>query len=275
MKKLVAHVGLLAAVATPVAFAEPYDLELIGSYGQSELDPAETDIYNLTAIAHFKSVETQEHPLEEAAFLERSNYVMLDYTRNETDPGAGADDANDNVFGLALHLNTGSRYFIDFGMEKSNEEDSNQFLSTVGFGAYVQDNITVDITVTDETIEPKDEDKYSGMGYALNGRGVFKLGGEQAVAVDGGFQVVDFDDGNDNEEIATLGGRYYFMRTTHVGLSYSTTSRDDEDNDTFTVEAQHFITPSFALGTSFGQESSDEDDAEDRDFYNLWAKLRI
>ena len=276
MKKLVAQVGLLAAVASPVAFADSYDLEIIGSVGQSEIDPSETDTYELSVVANFKTVETKEHPLEEAAFLERANYVRFDYTRGETDPGVtGADDTSSNTYNLDLHLNTGSRYFIDLGLEQDKQDDADVFTSTLGFGAYVQDNITVDFALSDETNEPDAGSKYTGMGYALSGRGVFELGGEQAVAVEGTFQVVDYDEGNDNQEIFALHGRYYFMRTTHVGLVYGTSSSDDVDIDSYTVEAQHFITPKIAVGASFGQDSSDVSGAEDQDRFDLWAKLRI
>lgn len=274
MKKLVAHVGLLAAVATPVAFAEPYQTEIMVSYGQADQDSVETDSYSVSGIAHFKSVETDGHPLEEAAFLERSSYVELGYTHDDTDDGTNEDD-KDNTFNMGLHLNTGERYFIELDLTNSNMEDGNSFLAGLGFGAYIQDNITVALGYVDATLEPDNGDKVTAEGYAINGRGVFKLGDEQAFAVEGTFSVLDADSGNDNQEILSLEGRYYIMRTTHVGLEYSMTSEEDNDSDGFTLSAQHFITPQLAIGASFGQESFDEDNIEDEDSYSVWGKIRF
>ncbi|MDX1696243.1 MAG: putative porin [Ketobacteraceae bacterium] len=274
MKKLVTNVGLLAAMTAPLAYADSYQTEVSLSYGQSERDPIETDSYNVTGIAHFKTVDTKEHPLEEAAFLERSSYVELGYTHDDTDDGTD-DDNKDNTFNMGVHLNTGERYFIDLDLIKSNMENADLFGAGLGFGAYVQDNITVDVSYLDLTFEPDGGSKVTGAGYGVSGRGVFELGGQQAIAVEGGFTVIDFDSGVDNQEIFSVEGRYYFLRTTHVGLGYSMTSSDDEDVDGFTLEAQHFITPIIAVGASFGQESSDDDDTEDTDEYSLWAKVRF
>ena len=133
----------------------------------------------------------------------------------------------------------------------------------------------MDVSYLDITYEPEDTDKITGEGYSVSGRGVFDLGDAQAVAVEGGFGIIDYDGGVDNQEIFNIEGRYYIMRTTHVGLGYTMTSSDDEDIDAFTLEAQHFITPTIAVGASFGQESSDDDNTEDTDQYNLWAKVRF
>lgn len=280
MKKSIVTLGIIAATTTPMALAEDnvYQVEIIPKYGQSERDPQETDSYSLSGVFHFKTVSTEGHPLEEAAYLNRSSYVELDYQHDEVDAGTGGnDESKNNTYSFLLHLNTGERYFIDLNLTNMDMSGGDIFTAGLGFGGYITDNSSVHIQVLDEKKEADDPevDDASGQGYSIGGRGVLDLGGEQALALEADYTILDVDNGLEDTDTISLGARYYFLRTTHVGLEYSLTSTDDEDVDGFTLEAQHFITPRIALGASFSQESSDDDDAEDTDKYNLWAKFRF
>lgn len=274
MKRSLTMAGLLATAVVPSAFAEAYQLELTGTYEQTDQDNIDTDSYRLSGVAHFKRVNTDGHPLEEAAYLERSNFVEASYQHDDTDDGTDTDN-KDNTFAFALHLNTGERYFVDLGYNNGNLENGDHFDAELGFGAYIQDNITTFVNLTDSTTDNDDGSGFDTQSYEIGGRGVFALGDEQAVSVQANFEVNDSDNGMDNTEVFGLSGRYYIMRTTHVGLGYEMSSSDDEDTDGFTLEAQHFITPQIAVGASFGQQSSDDDNVEDEDSYSLWAKLRF
>lgn len=273
MKKLVANLGWLAAITVPAALASPYQMEVTLSHSGMDQDEVDTETFSLSGIAHFKSVETGNHPLAEAAFLERSSYVSLEYARETADPDQSST-LNDNTFAFGLHMNTGKRYFVDLDFANTHGETTDLFLASLGFGGYIEDNITAQINYVDATLETDAGDKITGDGYSISGRGVLDITEGQAVAVEGGFTVIDYDTGVDNEEIVSLEGRYYFRKTTYVGLEYDMTSTDDEDVDSYAFIAQHFISSEFAIGGSIGKESSDLDNVEDTDTFTVWAKLR-
>ena len=273
MKKFVAHVGWFAAFAVPAALAAPYQMEVTLQHSGMDEDTTDTETFSLSGIAHFKTVETNDHPLAEAAFLERSSFVSLEYARETADPDQAAT-VNNNTFAFGLHMQTGERYFFDLDFSNTHGETDDLFQTGLGFGGYIEDNISAQVGYIDATTETDAGDKITGDGFNISGRGVFGVMEGQAVAVEGGFAVIDYDNGVDNQEIISLEGRYYFAKTTYVGLEYGMTSTDDEDIDSYALSAQHFITTEFAVGGSIGKESTDQDNVDDTDTFSVWAKVR-
>lgn len=79
MKKTV--FGLMIGGLSSVAVADDYRVELAGLYTRSDAgsEYADSKGYAAGARLHFTSVNTDEHPLAEAAYLEKSNNLALTY----------------------------------------------------------------------------------------------------------------------------------------------------------------------------------------------------
>lgn len=224
LKALTAAVGF--SMYSAFALASPYQAEVSATY----LGGDDYDGVRLEGEWHFMgAVNTARHPLAEAAFIERSSHVSLDY--NYWD---GGDDSVDQV-NLALdYFVPNSIFFVGAGYHR-NDGDNDW---SVTLGVLPMHGLLVTT-------------RYSGEdGYDLNlaARYFTELGAGTALSVRAAYYDQEVDDR------ITLEADYYLDRTLSVGAMLEAAGDTD-----FGVRTRKFFTPVFSGQVSYmARDAGDE-----------------
>ncbi len=201
------------ALATAMVFSS--GLALADSY-QAEIGADYTDVdggdgaFGIHGEFHFNPVQTRNHPLAEAAFLEQSSNVYA---------------AADNDFDV---LTVGGEMYVPDTMFYAgarvartdfNGSDDTTLYATLGLTPV--DGLLVTTEFNDDGYDANVQAKY-----------VTALGGGNYVNLEGEYRDSDFDD------YLSLGADFYFTRTLSVGAAFA----DRFGTDEFTLRARNFFT---------------------------------
>jgi opacity protein-like surface antigen len=242
MKKLILGT-VIAALTTAGAYAEDYQFELGAAYITGDLSGVDYDGFGFSGEAHFDKVDTSKGPLNEAAFLDKSSFVVARWLTLEADfPGA---EAADNI-ALEGRFVVGSDWIIEADF---NDLDGDETILGVGIGRYLND--TTDLVVS---YEQYDEADSSSLGADIHS--LHSLTGGTALAYDAGISYLDSGDENGYE--LRGGVDYYFNKSVSVGAGLSLASIDEEDVSTLGLRVNYFVAPSIKLSAeveSLGQDA--------------------
>lgn len=235
MKKILLGTAI-AALATTGAYAEDYQFELGANYSASELGGTDFDGFGVYGEVHLDTVDTSKGPLNEAAFLDKSSSVRLDWETSEADvPGAeAADDVT-----LSGRFVTQSDLIIEASY---NDIDGDETVLGLGIGVYLND--TMDLVVSYETFDEADASS-----LAVDIHNVSSLGGDASLAYDLGVSYLDVADDTGYE--LSGGVDYYFNNAVSIGGSLSLVSVGDADVSTLAVGVDYFVAPAIRLSGEF------------------------
>jgi hypothetical protein len=210
--------------AATSATADDYraEVRLTGQHINPDNTADDIDVFGATGTYYLEPVNTDGLPLAEAAFLNRSSYASASVIRV---------DAGDNL--TVLNANFGyyvpnTIFFGRLGYSHVDFGPGNERTFDGTFGVTPFDGLLLTTDFDEDGWDPNIAAKYVGKlandhYYAVTASAVDPDGGDTAVGV-------DFD--------------YFLDLTFKVGGGF--TSGDDR----FTIRAEKFFTPSFAVGGS-------------------------
>jgi hypothetical protein len=216
---------LCGVFACAGAQADDYRFELGAGFDRALFDgdvsDDDADIFSIGGAFYLKPVPTDGVPLPEAAFLHRSSFVAAQIAR--VDVGDEEIDLLGASFGYYI---PNTIFYGRIGVTKSEVGDTDDTSVNGTFGVTPIDGLLVTTDFDEDGWDPNATARYVG-----------KLGNDHYYA--SSISVVDPDDGGLD---IGLGFDYYLDHTFSLGGGYGSGS------DTFSVRAEKFFMPNFAVG---------------------------
>lgn len=214
---------------------------------------------------YFAPVDTKNHPLAEAAFIEKASNVYLDLANYEYKEAGERFDIYQRTLGVDFFV-PGTMFYLGAGIDESKSNytwpsndysdgggestnwDSTWFVKagiTPVTGLLVWSEFTEDVSVSDE--------------WNINGKYVIPLAGEQSLNIEASYESSDISYIDDRISAAV---DYYLDRNLSVGAgfvnkSYVSWSDSKSDTDYF-IRARNFFTDNISaeLGYYDGADES-------------------
>ncbi|ROQ20992.1 putative porin [Marinimicrobium koreense] len=215
----------IKSLALATAFSLTSGLAMANSY-QAEVGASYTDVENGDGVFgmygefHFSPVQTRNHPLAEAAFLERSSNVYA----------AADDDFDALTVGGELYV-PDTMFYVGGRVTRVDNAAGDETTAYATLGLTPVDGLLVTTEFSEDGYDANISAKY-----------VTSLGGGNFVNLEGTYQDTDFDD-----DILSLGADFYFDRTWSVGAGYTDFLGDDQ----FTLRTEKFFTNEISGRLSF------------------------
>lgn len=244
MKKTLLAASVAALAFAPAAYAENYQMEAGIGYGYYDFDDGgSADLFMADFTYHFEQVSTAGHPLNEAAFLERSTNVYGGLTHLDTDNF----DAQSLELGVEAFIED---FYVNANIERnflpSGSSDTTDFEVKAGFLPMDGFLLTLGYELEEDGTEKNGKDKDLGT-ISLGGKFVTPLDGEMALNLEA---EVGFQDDNDDTVVYTLGGDLYFNHAVSAGLWVSDTDKSGDKTE-FGIRGKYFVTPLVSLEATF------------------------
>lgn len=202
------------SLTSGVALADTYQAEVGADYTDIENGDG---VFGMHGEFHFAPVQTRNHPLAEAAFLERSTNVY-----------AEADNDFDQLtIGGELYVPDTMFYVGGRVTRVDDAADETTLYATLGLTPV--DGLLVTTQFSEDGYDANIQAKY-----------VTSLGGGNFVNLEGGFYEGDVED------TLTLAGDFYIDRTFSVGAMYA-----DYGFDEFTLRTEKFFSSEVSGQLSF------------------------
>lgn len=243
MKKTLLAASIAALAFAPAAYAENYQMEGGIGYGYYDFDDGgSADLFMADFTYHFEQVSTAGHPLNEAAFLERSTNVYggIDYIKDDDSDKYQTLELGVEAFIEDFYVNAN----IDRNFNPSWLSNTTDFNIKLGF--LPMDGLLLTLGYELEEDGNWAEDKDLGT-ISLGGKFVTPLDGEMALNLEA---EVGFQDDNDDTVVYTLGGDLYFNHAVSAGLWVSDTDKSDDKTE-FGIRGKYFVTPLVSLEATF------------------------
>ncbi|MFC1523599.1 hypothetical protein ACFL6N_02285 [Thermodesulfobacteriota bacterium] len=275
-----------------VAYAkDAYRIEGVLVYENFEDDDdLETKVYGLSVKVHFQPVHPKNHPLAEAAFMERVGHIELNGGQQEAEMGS-LIEGDGPFYGVVLNYTQPGNPFVfkagytrvDFDFDRPSSINSDSNIFEVGLGYFIKDgfflgleykNVDSELSVAGVTVSERDEDKYT-----LYSKYVNEIGDGRAWNVEVSAAINDFDRSNDdgNNAIFEIELDYYFNLKISVGAELSLNIGDDKDDEgrTVGIDTTAFINSQFALALKYEWFDAEETEGEDEDVYFIGCLVRF
>jgi hypothetical protein len=249
MKKLTilsAIIGVSYLSSVAHAADSSYQAEVFATYGQGSVDGTDeldTSEYSLSGAYYFSGVNTKNHPLAEAAFLEKSSNIYAGWTRSDYDNEDGSVDVS--AIGIDFYV-PDTMLFVGAGVAQVDVDDGfgddkdSAWFAKLGItpvdGLLVWSQFYEDVDISDH--------------WNINTKYVVPLAGENAINLEAGYE--DWDDGDSETRVAA---DYYFSRNFSLGAGYTFA----DTTDTYELRARHFFSDSFSINA--GYTSNDDEDS--------------
>ncbi len=260
LKLLPAIIAAAGFVATPFALAATYQSEISAAYADIDTndDPEEGYFVGLEGKYYFAPVDTKNHPLAEAAFIEKASNVYLNLSNYELKDTGDRLDIYQRSLGVDFYI-PNTMFYLGAGVNEYKSKytwpvngnsdagsDSSKWDSTwfvkAGIapvtGLLVWTEFTEDINVSDE--------------WNINGKYVIPLSGEQALNIEASYEKSDISYADD---IITGAVDYYLDRHLSLGAGFINTSFDSSsDNESTTdyfIRARNFFTDNVSMELSY------------------------
>lgn len=214
----------IKSLALATAFSLTSGLAMANSY-QAEVGASYTDVENGDGVFgmygefHFSPVQTRNHPLAEAAFLERSSNVYA----------AADDDFDALTVGGELYV-PDTMFYVGGRVTRVDNAAGDDTTAYATLGLTPVDGLLVTTEFSEDGYDANISAKY-----------VTSLGGGNFVNLDGKFIDGDADD------YLSLGADFYFDRTFSVGAAFT----DSYGDDRFTLRTEKFFTQQVSANLSF------------------------
>ena len=267
---LVAGIGL-ALTATAQA---DYQWELGGDYTYGKInadvknnsvvgnrsEDIDENIGQLYGTWYFENVDTSKGPLNEAAFLDHASNITVFATDGEVDLNSldrDLEDKDGQTYGFnSRYVAEGpgwklSGWLGELGYEY-RDLDSSVDIYHAAIGKYVTPNTTVVFNY--DRIDVSAGGDTNGYSADLEHFFAFSNGGLKVNASAGKVVVSDADDVEQYE----IGGTWYLSNNLGFGAGYMNTQQNGFEVNSWAVNANWFITESFAVDLAYGQESFDD-----------------
>lgn len=259
MKLLPAIVATAGFLAAPFVFSATYQGELSAAYSDIDIQGDEEGYFvGLEGKYYFAPVDTKNHPLAEAAFIEKSSNVYVNLGNFEFKEAGDRLDIYQRSIGVDFFI-PNTMFYLGAGVNemKSNyswpaegnssggsdatDWDSAWFIKA-GIapvtGLLVWSEFTEDVDVSDE--------------WNINGKYVIPLSGEHALNIEAAYEKSDISYA-DNTIMAAVD--YYLDRNLSIGGGFINTSFDDAIGDDATtdyfIRARNFFTDSISGEISY------------------------
>lgn len=256
---IIAAAGFLSA---PFALAANYQTEL--SAGYADIDANDNDekgyFIGLEGKYYFSPVDTANHPLAEAAFIEKSSNAYISLGNHESKEAGDRFDIYARSIGADFYI-PNSIFYLGAGVDQvkskyswpdegnlsggsmSSDWESTWFVKAGVApiaGLLIWSEFTEDIDVSEQ--------------WNINGKYVLPLSGEQALNIEASYENSDFD-GAPN--VITGAADYYIDRNLSLGGGFINSSFDqafgtrDETTTDYFVRARNFFTDKASLELSY------------------------
>jgi hypothetical protein len=205
------------------AFADDYrgEVTLFGDRTEPDGDFPHLDQFAAVGTYYLAPVRTDGLPLAEAAFLNRSSFVRGAAVRSEI------GDEKIDIFSASLgYYMPDTMFFGRLGVSYADDFDGDQTNFNGSFGITPLDGLLLLTNFDEDGWDPNVTAKYVG-----------KMANAHYYAITA--SAVDPDRGDTN---VSLDFDYYLDNTLSVGAGYGSAADD------FSLRAQKFFTPSFAVG---------------------------
>ena len=272
---------------------QSYQTELSVGYEKEDADSSTNKGTELSAEIYFSPVNTDNKPLAQAAFLDKSSSVSIGYINLEIEyqnSSLNSIDSKGPYFEINYITDTNS--FILGALYTTNDIETDPSLVTgdltvtgISIGKYLNDSSALSFSYTSSDTEL--QNTVSGQSanldieyYGLSYNTVQSLNATSYYRFSVGIELINKSDSNsmeeDNSELEVL-GEYYFTRMTSLGASASFNSGDDisDEGITLAIGFTHFFLPQFALNIDLTSFNADDSQTEDTDSISVEAIARF
>lgn len=219
LKKLGATIALSAA--SVIAVAQPYQAELSAHI----TDADGTNYLGISGQGYLKTVQAQDGPLREAAFLEQASHLSLHYATDSD------RDYRFSSIGLGYYV-PNSIFYLGAHYQHSSFHS----FSSSDWG------ITAGITPIEGLLLTTTYRDYSGYDPNLAAKYVRQLSPDTAINFRASYQ----DGGDGGMDRVVLGADYYFSHTFSVGAWV-----EDQRDTGIGLRVENFFTPAFSVRASY------------------------
>lgn len=255
LPSIIAVAGFLTA---PFALSATYQSEIFAAYADIDVnnDPEEGYFVGLEGTYYFSPVDTKNHPLAEAAFIEKASNLYVGLGNFEFKEARDRLDIYQRSIGVDFYV-PNTMFYLGAGVNEikskytwpaegnfaggseSSKWDSTWFVKA-GIapvtGLLVWTEFTEDIDVSDQ--------------WNINGKYVIPLSGEQALNIEASYEKSDISYAED-----TITGTvdYYLDRNLSIGTGFVNVSyNSDEDSTTdYFVRARNFFTDNISAELTY------------------------
>ena len=281
----------LGMLSTNSYAEETYQTEINIGYEKEDADTSTYKGTTLSAEVFLTPVSTDNKPLKDAAFLDRSSSITVGYIKGTRDLLNSSLNTFDNK-GLLFAINyitdsdaiiLGALYSNQDANTEPNLYTGDQTVAGFRIGKYIDyfsaiyfsySNYDVEYqgTVSNWTVT-RDIDSYE-LFYStvrpLNNTNYYKFNAGIELIKNSVTNSSQENNQEDNLELTVL-GQYYFTRMTSLGAEFLYNSGDDvsEEGITLAVDFTHFFAPPIALNINFASFDADDAQNEDEDSISL------
>ena len=269
-----------------------YQEEYTVGYEKEDADTSTDKIVGLSAEIYFSPVNTENKPLGQAAFLDKSSSFLVGLIKGERElQNANVNSIDTNGPLIEINYITETDAFILGAFYFKQDLDTDPVLvkgdsKTIGItiGKYLNDSSAVKFSYASSDIEARDfvTNQTSSEDvdyYELSYKTVQSLTAKSYYSFSAGIELRKSESASvkeDNNELKLL-GEYYFNRMTSLGAAASFNSGDNvsEEGKTLGVGFTHFFIPQFALNIDLTRFDADDSQTEDADSISVEVIARF
>lgn len=273
---------------------ESYRTEISANYSHfRDQENDETSVYSAKARLHFSPVNTSNHPLAEASFLERIGSVAFFGGQGK---GEGSSfDSEGPFYGASLIFRkpelpvtfhtSYTKTKVKFELKEQEDQESEFDSYDFGMGYFFQPALLGEIRYS----HSRSETTFSGSSFTSDSKSDFygasakyvkEMPDGTAYNIEGAAGVVRFDsDLNDSgsNTIVSISGDYYFNRMVSFGAGYTYNTGDDNDaeGNTFNVNLNTFLNQHFSVNAGFAKFFAENPEGEDAESFTIAVTTRF
>tara|TARA_R100000656_G_scaffold63113_1_gene48545 strand:- start:1162 stop:2004 length:843 start_codon:yes stop_codon:yes gene_type:complete len=260
--KLLSIIITAGFLTSPFALAATYQSELSAFYEDIDVTGGSEGGYSvgLEGAYYLSPVDTKNHPLAEAAFVEKASSVYINLTNYEFKESGDRLDIYHRALGVDFYIpNTifyvgagVNQYKSKYSLPSDESFDAASFSSKWDSSWFIKAGVApvTGLLVWSEFEEDVDVSEQ----WNINGKYVIPLAGEQALNIEASYAYQDIYGASD-----TIRGAadYYFDRHLSLGAGFVNSSYDgDEFNDSDTrtdyfIRARNYFTDNASLELSY------------------------
>lgn len=272
---------------------ESYRTEISANYFHCrDQEDDESNVYSAQARLYFTPVNTSNHPLAEASFLERIGSVTLLGGQGR---GEGSSfDSEGPFYGASLRLSKPeipvtlhanyTKTKADFEIQEQEDQEAEVDAYGFGVGYFFQPALLGEIQYSHSSRETT----FSGTSFTSDSKSDFygasaryvkekPDGTAYSIAGTVGIERFDDDDDSASNTIVSISGDYYFNRMVSLGAGYTFNTGDDKDDEgnTFNVNLNAFLNQHLSFNAGFTKFFADDPEGEDAESFNVAVTTRF
>ncbi len=278
--RLLAIALVLGFLLTGPALAkDSYQYEVAGHWFKSDTDYTEVNGYSLTGEMYFSPVNTKDHPLAEAYFLERIGSVGITASKLDVEMSfansATQYTGDSKSFGLHVAYTQPNLPYLflagytksDFGYDAPLSIDSSADVFFVGAGYYIMDNVLVGINYQQLDADLGSGNNQTDKRYSVYGKQVRELQNNTAYNILIGLDIIESESAAqtyDNWELE-VSGDYYFTNFISIGagLGIHRGDEESEEGNEYTLNNKAYFNRNVGVELSYSLFEADNASGQD------------